>query len=211
MKDDALQITCTVGVVVTETEGPSTSKTVSIPVPPSRMGMDFEALLRSEEGSDVSFAVGDEVMAAHKVILAARSPVLKAMLYGPLRERREGNIPVADIEPAVFRSLLHFIYTDNLPSTDPSPLSPIMAQHLLAAADRYALDRLRLICESKLCETVDVDTVCTTLALAEQHNAERLKKVCLTFAATQQNLPSECPVPWLSVMREPVCSTEPRQ
>lgn len=31
-----------------------------------------------------------------------------------------------------------------------------MAQHLLVAADRYALARLRRICERRLCETVEV-------------------------------------------------------
>lgn len=62
-----------------------------------------------------------------------------------------------------------------------------MAQHLLAAADRYGLDRLRLICEAKLCEGVSVDTVATTLALAEQHHAAQLKKVCLQYAAQNLN------------------------
>jgi hypothetical protein len=31
-----------------------------------------------------------------------------------------------------------------------------MAQHLLAAADRFQLIRLRCICEQRLCDTVEV-------------------------------------------------------
>lgn len=31
-----------------------------------------------------------------------------------------------------------------------------MAQHLLAAADRFQLGRLRRICERRLCESVEV-------------------------------------------------------
>ena len=85
--------------------------------------------------------------------------------------------------------MLHFIYTEALP--EPADVtgsaavgtSVLMAQHLLAAADRYGLDRLRLMCESKLCEEVSIDTVSTTMALAEQHHAAQLKKVCLQFAA----------------------------
>lgn len=37
-----------------------------------------------------------------------------------------------------------------------SNLDCAMAQHLLVAADRYALSRLRRICERRLCETVEV-------------------------------------------------------
>ena len=33
-----------------------------------------------------------------------------------------------------------------------------MAQHLLVAADRFQLSRLRRICERRLCETVEVSS-----------------------------------------------------
>lgn len=63
-----------------------------------------------------------------------------------------------------------------------------MAQHLLAAADRYGLERLRLLCESSLCKHVAINTVATTLALAEQHHCFQLKAVCLKFVAMPENL-----------------------
>lgn len=63
-----------------------------------------------------------------------------------------------------------------------------MTQHLLAAADRYAVERLKLLCEAKLCEDVTINTVATTLALAEQHHCFQLKSVCLKFVASPENL-----------------------
>lgn len=66
--------------------------------------------------------------------------------------------------------------------------STLMAQHLLAAADRYALERLRSLSEARLCEDVTINTVATTLALAEQHHCFQLKDVCLKFIALPENL-----------------------
>ena len=43
--------------------------------------------------------------------------------------------------------------------------------------------RVRRVCERRLCETVDVETVATTLTLAEQNHAEELKKVCLEYVS----------------------------
>lgn len=62
-------------------------------------------------------------------------------------------------------------------------LEVAMAQHLLVAADRFQLGRLRRICERRLCETVEVETAATTLALAEQNHANELKRVCLDFVS----------------------------
>ena len=56
-----------------------------------------------------------------------------------------------------------------------------MAQHLLEAADRYDMQRLKLICEDKLCRHLDVSNAATTLVLAEQHNCQGLKEACIEF------------------------------
>jgi hypothetical protein len=63
-----------------------------------------------------------------------------------------------------------------------TPANPAAAA-AAAAAIHPQLGRLRRICERRLCETVDVETVATTLALAEQNHAEELKRVCLDFVS----------------------------
>jgi speckle-type POZ protein len=56
------------------------------------------------------------------------------------------------------------------------------------AADRYNVERLKFICEHKLCIHIDANMVATTLALAEQHNYNGLKEACLQFLTYPSNL-----------------------
>uniref|UniRef100_A0A5B7AQ11 Putative BTB/POZ and MATH domain-containing protein 3 isoform X1 n=1 Tax=Davidia involucrata TaxID=16924 RepID=A0A5B7AQ11_DAVIN len=187
IKDDCLSMHCTVGVVRTRVEGP---KQYSIPLPPSDMGQSLKDLLESEVGCDIVFQVGDETFKAHKLILAARSPVFRAQFYGLIGNPNMEKAVLEDVEPSIFKAMLLFIYSDKLPNvqeiTGSSSVctSTIMVQHLLAAADRFGLDRLKQLCEAKLCEEVNADTVATTLPLAEQHRCPQLKAICLKFAAT---------------------------
>lgn len=191
LKDDCLQVHCCVGVVRSRTEGP---KTYAISLPPSNIGLHFGQLLESGKGTDVNFEVDGEIFAAHKLVLAARSPVFRAQLYGPMKDQNTEHIKVEDMEAPVFKALIHFIYWDVLPDMEELTglnskwASTLMSQHLLAAADRYGLDRLRLLCEANLCEEVAINTVATTLALAEQHHCFQLKSVCLKFVAMPENL-----------------------
>ncbi|CAM8973677.1 unnamed protein product [Rhodiola kirilowii] len=191
LKDDCLSVRCSVGVVRSHTEGP---KIYSIDVPPSNMGQQFGKLLESGKGTDVTFEVDGEIFSAHKLVLATRSPVFRAQLFGPMKDHNTQSIQVEDMEASVFKALLHFIYWDSLPNMQELTglnskwASTLMAQHLLAAADRYSLERLRLLCEASLCEDVAINTVATTLALAEQHHCLQLKSVCLQFVAMPENL-----------------------
>ncbi|KAK4418239.1 BTB/POZ and MATH domain-containing protein 2 [Sesamum alatum] len=191
LKDDCLRVHCCVGVVRSHTEGP---KIYSIPLPPSDMGQHFGKLLESGKGTDVTFEVDGETFNGHKLVLAARSPVFRAQLYGPMKDQNSECIKVEDMEAPVFKALLHFMYWDTLPDLEELTglnskwASTLMSQHLLAAADRYGLDRLRLLCEANLCEDVAINTVATTLALAEQHHCFQLKSVCLKFVAQPENL-----------------------
>jgi speckle-type POZ protein len=59
---------------------------------------------------------------------------------------------------------------------------------LLASADRYDLQRLKVLCEEKLCEHIDVSSARDIFTLAERYNCCGLKEVCLEFIKTPANL-----------------------
>ncbi|KAK7835147.1 btb/poz and math domain-containing protein 2 [Quercus suber] len=101
LKDDCLSVNCSVGVVRSYTEGP---KIYSIAVPSSNIGMNFGQLLETGKGTDVNFEVDGETFAAHKLVLATRSPVFRAQLFGPMRDQNTQCIKVEDMEAPVFKT-----------------------------------------------------------------------------------------------------------
>lgn len=186
LKDDCLKINCTVGVVVSAID---CSRLHSILVPDSDIGAHFGMLLENMEGSDVLFNVGGEKFHAHKLVLAARSPVFRSEFFDGLEGDKQ-EIVVTDMEPKVFEAMLHFVYRDALledelvaSSSCASSVSDTLPAKLLAAADKYDLSRLRRMCESHLCKDISVNSVCRALALADRYHASELKSVCLRFAA----------------------------
>ncbi|XP_037451038.1 BTB/POZ and MATH domain-containing protein 1-like [Triticum dicoccoides] len=190
LKNDSFTVRCDIVVVHgyrTETEDVPAA---FVSVPPCNLRQDLGGLLETDKGADVVFEVGGETVAAHRCVLAARSSVFAAELFGPKKEGKADAgvvMRVEDMEAEVFKALLRFAYTASLPKTRKED-QDITYQHLLVAADRYDMGQLKLICEEKLRGYIDVGTVATILMLAEQHRCEGLKKACFDFLAAPANL-----------------------
>jgi speckle-type POZ protein len=192
LRDDCLVIECDVTVIkeplVTED---ATNKPVEIEVPPSDLPDDFGKLLETREGADIIFNVQGEYFFAHRIVLAARSPVFGAELCGiAAGEHNRGCITIDGMEPAAFGALLHFIYTDSLPGMDDLDVDEIhgMVKHLFVAADRYAMERLKSVCMGILCRCLGDSTVESTLVLADQYNCSELKDVCLKYVDSSRRV-----------------------
>nr|XP_025876422.1 BTB/POZ and MATH domain-containing protein 2-like [Oryza sativa Japonica Group] len=163
-------------------------------VTPPDLHRHLGGLLESGDGADVTFRVAGEDVRAHRYILAARSPVFKAELFGQMKESSSSSntvMNVDDMEAEVFRALLAFIYTDALPETKTKAKQEdelVIAQHLLVVADRYGMERLKLLCEEKVVEFIDRGSVATLMALAEQHHCHGLKGACFRFLESKETL-----------------------
>uniref|UniRef100_I1QIJ3 MATH domain-containing protein n=2 Tax=Oryza glaberrima TaxID=4538 RepID=I1QIJ3_ORYGL len=208
--NDCLTLLCDVEVVKTV----KTGETIScfITVPPPAIFRDLELLLESKEGSDVTLQLEQSEYDAHRAVLAARSPVFSAQFFGPMADEDAAaagsrrNVRIHDIKPAVFEAVLHFVYTDTLPPATTSwsashrdkrpKLSDVAAASCseeevrvmigerLAAADRFDLERMRLLCEDALWETIDVANAAATLRLADRHHCPQLKELCMEYIAS---------------------------
>ena len=101
-------IRCAVTVVKHRTEDAATVAGA----PPSDLHRDFARML---EAADVTISIGDRFFLAHRYVLAARSRVFRAQLFGAMEESATWCVRVEDMEPCVIERLLHFVYADSLP------------------------------------------------------------------------------------------------
>lgn len=97
MSDGHITIVCAVMVI---DDSP-------LPMPRSDIGNHLGRLLDGAAGTDVSFVIDGEIFLAHRAVLAARSPVLKAELLGSMCDAAMPSITRHDIAPATFKVMLH--------------------------------------------------------------------------------------------------------
>jgi speckle-type POZ protein len=94
LKDDSFSVRSDVTVM----KDVHTQDTPIVIVPPLDMHRHFGDLLLSKEGADVKFRVRKRKFHAHRSVLAARSPVFKKVLHGPMKEGASINtIPIDDM------------------------------------------------------------------------------------------------------------------
>jgi len=138
---------------------------------------DFQTLFLSKAHADVIVRCGDKVFDCHKVILASRSQVFKTMLEADMKEKMSGEIEIKNMDHEVLDDLLKYIYSGVAPNIDAH------SQKLFAAADQYQLEKLKELCELKLCSRFDVSNCIDLLILGDLYNAQKLKASALEFVS----------------------------
>ncbi|XP_063243131.1 speckle-type POZ protein-like [Bacillus rossius redtenbacheri] len=111
---------------------------------PCSLAQDMGGLLEAGEGSDVWLVSEDgRQFPAHASVLAARSPVLAALV------REGGGRPrLPGVPGDLLQEVLRYVYTDRAEHLD------ALAGQLLAVADRLRLPGLKALCERALVETL---------------------------------------------------------
>ncbi|XP_051055225.1 speckle-type POZ protein-like [Phodopus roborovskii] len=160
-------------------------KPPGIQVPKCMMADELGELWENSLFTDCSLVVAGQEFHAHKAILAARSPVFRAMFQHDMKENRTNCVEIHDMEPQVFQAMMGFIYTGKAPDLHS------MADALLAAADKYGLERLKVMCEDALCRDLSVENAAHILFLADFYSADQLKTQTLDFIMAHASEVSE--------------------
>jgi len=138
---------------------------------------DIEKIFSSKDHFDVVLECGEERFECHKNILSARSPVFRAMFEANMKESNSGTVEIEDIEPDVLLDMLNFIYTGISPNLDNH------AKDLLVVADKYQMETLKKLCESKLCTNLAHGNCIEMIIFGDMYQASKLKSSALQVAS----------------------------
>ncbi|XP_046455345.1 speckle-type POZ protein B-like [Daphnia pulex] len=139
---------------------------------------ELEELFETTKFSDIIFNVRGRQFKAHKSILVARSKYFDAMFEHPTKENLTNRIEVEDVEPAVFHEILRFIYTGKVSESSMGK----MPAGILAVADKYLLEQLKMECETQLTNRMSAENCLGLLLITDEHHpAFHLRKYAVEF------------------------------
>jgi len=143
----------------------------------SSLSQDLKKIFTDDHStSDICFVVKDQEIKAHKSIVSARSPVFAAMFSADMKETLTHRVDIQGIEANIFKSLLLFLYTDQV------QLTKYNGADLLAAANQYSIPLLKARCEEYLySQNLTTENCAERLILADLHNAPHLKRKAEDF------------------------------
>ena len=119
--------------------------------------------------TDVVLQCQGKEFKAHKLILAAASPVFEAMFQEGTKEHEDNYVNIEDMDSDVFEVFLRYLYSGQVDKLEE------MFTVLLAAADKYDVQPLREICIQHMPKNISVDNAVNMLVLADRYNVEPIK------------------------------------
>uniref|UniRef100_A0A914Q5A6 BTB domain-containing protein n=1 Tax=Panagrolaimus davidi TaxID=227884 RepID=A0A914Q5A6_9BILA len=124
----------------------------------------------------VAAADGNEI-AAHKNVLAARSPVFSRMFQSGMKESKENKVVIEDFSFNVVEKAIKLCYHQSLvPHTTLKEKTK-----LLQFFDKYNIQQLKDDLEKHLISVIDVSNVCRLTNAALISNAPKLEMKCSEF------------------------------
>ena len=196
---------------------------------------NFQEILESGHFTDVTITCKHgQALYAHKAILAAKSQVklsnvperrcihllagndhfciclfqyFRNMFSTNFKENRSGEVKIGDFDVKTMRSLITYLYTDNIP-TDEQELDI----ELMKASDLYGELALKLACESAVIKRLNLDEALKILVISFKHEAPDLKRATLALVCDHiefvkemdewKTLPVEHPSVFMELMAE---------
>ncbi|XP_020583923.1 BTB/POZ domain-containing protein At1g55760-like [Phalaenopsis equestris] len=126
--------------------------------------------------TDITINTSNGSIAAHRAILATRSPVFQSMFSHSLKEKQLSAVNISDMSFDACQVLLNYIY-GNFNAEE------FLAHRLalLTASDKYDIADLKEVCHESLLEDIDAKNVLERLHVAHLYKLRGLKAGCLKY------------------------------
>jgi len=161
------------------------------------LGGQLAEFFENSESADVALNCAGQVIKAHSVILAMRSPYFKTALNTDVgsnnqssRKRMKGiqnQLEVKECSLEVLSTTIKFIYGIGLPED----LSVGDAKDLLTIADLYHMEDLKEALAPVLGAQLDKDSILEISRMAEKFTAPKLMEICADFIVCNITDPGE--------------------
>lgn len=136
-----------------------------------QLSVKMKRLYLHAETADVFFVFENEVVPAHKNLLAIGSDVFFTMFYGSLKENKE--IVIVDATISAFKEFLQFFYLSRVKLTMENICD------VMNLGEKYDVTICQLTCEKFLKEMLNVDNVCVAYNLAILFEFDDLRQFCV--------------------------------
>ena len=133
------------------------------------------------ECCDAILRVNDEVIGAHRCVLAAVSPYFYTMFYGKFRDKKEPVLNLSHIfnSSMILKRILNFFYGKEIGVTEESVME------LLGGADFFMIPEIKALCLKFLLQNLSLDSCLWTWSLAYLYSLEELQDICEDLALSR--------------------------
>jgi len=146
-----------------------------------QLSRDLGDLLDDDTFADVNIVCDDRTIRCHKNILGARSSVFRAMFQHDMKENKNGEVIISDLEYSTVNDMVRYIYSGRVDDINTK------AAALLSAADKYDLKDLKSLSERSLMDGLGVEQALDILILADLHKATQLRERAVQFFLSHKN------------------------
>lgn len=145
----------------------------------------FDEMRKRKQFTDIEIEVGGERLAAHRVILCAKSPFFKAMFTNSFADSTESRISLPKENAKTFGLFLDFLYQGYL-TFEKIDEPEIFA--LLPMADKYQMPDLVKVCQKAICQRMTKSNLLEIYLFGKSLNCDALKILCNNFIDNHHGL-----------------------
>ncbi|OXU30554.1 hypothetical protein TSAR_003058 [Trichomalopsis sarcophagae] len=102
------------------------------------------------------------------------------MFQTDMWEKKENVVEVDDMKPEFMEDVLNFIYTDNI------DFDLVQITDLLAAADKYQIEGLRIVCLEAIVSGLSIENVVEVIAITDRYEIPALRNYTINFLALKR-------------------------